>query len=210
MPFLAAVTNSDRNDSASLLVAKVWCCSSPATAQRPVEACKREVWEELGLHKQTGTLLVADWAPSDAEGDKVLFVFHGGRLNRAEVERIQFQAEEIAEIRFYKPSEFPSVLPDRLVRRLSAAVEAHRRGASIYLEHGGPHGASGTAPAIAVPVLAATSRPDAGQLAAPRRLPRPHRQPTRLRATAARMSGSAEMSAFCLLCAELLLSSGRG
>ncbi|HEX8868409.1 MAG TPA: NUDIX hydrolase, partial [Lentzea sp.] len=33
--------------------------------ETPSEACKREILEELGLHREPGRLLVVDWAPKE-------------------------------------------------------------------------------------------------------------------------------------------------
>lgn len=46
--------------------------------ETPSEGAAREVKEELGITPPIGRLLVADWAPHPAEGDKLLFVFDGG------------------------------------------------------------------------------------------------------------------------------------
>lgn len=54
--------------------------------ESPAEACKRELAEEIGLDRDPGRLLLVDWPPHPAEGDKLLFIFHGGSLeNAAEV-----------------------------------------------------------------------------------------------------------------------------
>lgn len=39
---------------------------------------KRELREELGIVRVPRRPLVQDWAPSDAEGDKILYVFSCG------------------------------------------------------------------------------------------------------------------------------------
>lgn len=49
--------------------------------ESPREACVREVREELGIEPSIGRLLVVDWAPNPGEGDKVLYLFDGGRLH---------------------------------------------------------------------------------------------------------------------------------
>jgi 8-oxo-dGTP diphosphatase len=52
--------------------------------ESPAQAAERELAEELGLHRKPGRLLVIDWAPHPAEGDKLLFIFDGGTLTQAE------------------------------------------------------------------------------------------------------------------------------
>ena len=50
---------------------------------RTVKTAERELAEELGLHRKPGRLLVIDWAPHPAEGDKLLFIFDCGTLTPA-------------------------------------------------------------------------------------------------------------------------------
>lgn len=57
--------------------------------ETPYQAAVREVAEELGIHPEIGRLLVADWAPAEAEGDKILFLFDGGVLARDELDAIR-------------------------------------------------------------------------------------------------------------------------
>lgn len=49
--------------------------------ESPLQACAREVREELGIKAAIGRLLVVDWAPNPGEGDKLLFLFDGGLLS---------------------------------------------------------------------------------------------------------------------------------
>jgi 8-oxo-dGTP diphosphatase len=45
--------------------------------ESPHDAARREVREELGIDVPVGRMLAVDWAPSDKEGDKLLFLFEG-------------------------------------------------------------------------------------------------------------------------------------
>jgi len=106
--------------------------------ETPTEACEREIKEELGLEREVGQLLAVDWAPSETEGDKVLFVFDGGQLARAAALGIDLASDELAEFHFYEPSEIGALLVARLARRVSAAITAAQTGKPVYLEHGVP------------------------------------------------------------------------
>ncbi|MFJ9466871.1 NUDIX domain-containing protein [Streptomyces caniferus] len=55
----------------------------------PLAACRGEVQEELGISPAIGPLLVIDWAPSEAEGDKGLYVFDDGQLRPKQVTEIK-------------------------------------------------------------------------------------------------------------------------
>src|SRR3954471_408522 len=69
--------------------------------ESPAQAAEREVSEELGLHRPPGRLLVVDWAPHPAEGDKLLFVFDGGILASTDVTLLRPDGREIVEARFW-------------------------------------------------------------------------------------------------------------
>jgi 8-oxo-dGTP diphosphatase len=105
--------------------------------ETPSAACTREIAEELGLSVHLGRLLVIDWAPHP-RGERVLFVFDGGLLPNATVERIRLQVEELASYRFVPPDEIGTLLPLRLTRRMTAALEARADGTIHYLEHAVP------------------------------------------------------------------------
>ena len=104
--------------------------------ESPLQACLREVREELGISPEIGRLLAVDWAPSPAEGDKVLYLFDGGVLPPELRERIQLQAEEIGRYDFHPVDAVASWTIPRLARRIEAAVVARAEGRVAYLEHG--------------------------------------------------------------------------
>ncbi|MFE9330448.1 NUDIX domain-containing protein [Streptomyces sp. NPDC006925] len=106
------------------------------TGESPRQACVREVHEELGIRPAIGRLLVVDWAPSPSEGDKVLYLFDGGRLGAEECRRIVLQADELRGYAFHDAGELPQLTIPRLVRRVTAAIEARADGVTVYLEQG--------------------------------------------------------------------------
>jgi 8-oxo-dGTP pyrophosphatase MutT (NUDIX family) len=105
-------------------------------AESPLAACRREVEEELGLTRAIGRLVVVDWAPTEQDGDKLLFVFDGGRVDQRDVDAVQLQSDELVDHAMVAPDELASYLNDRLVRRVTAALEALTGGRTAYLEHG--------------------------------------------------------------------------
>ena len=104
--------------------------------ESPAHAARRELAEELGLDRAPGQLLVVDWAPHPAEGDKLLFVFDGGALTPSETDALRPDGQEVAEARFWSPDRFEQLAPARLARRLHLAVEAAAAGRTLYAEHG--------------------------------------------------------------------------
>lgn len=106
--------------------------------ESPHAAAQREVREELGIDIPVGNMMAVDWAPSDSEGDKLLFLFHGPAL--AEDVAFSFGDGEIAEAKYVAVDELDSYTIPRLARRIRAAVLAK---APAYLEHGEPTGQDG-------------------------------------------------------------------
>ena len=101
--------------------------------EAPRAACIREVREELGIEPPIGGALVVDWAPLEGEGDKILFVFDGGRLTEDTHARIRFVDGEIKDFRYVAVDELDDYVPARLSRRIRTAASARH---TVYAEHG--------------------------------------------------------------------------
>ncbi|MFJ3960848.1 NUDIX domain-containing protein [Streptomyces sp. NPDC090036] len=106
--------------------------------ESPRQACVREVQEELGIKPHIGRLLVIDWAPNPGEGDKVLYLFDGGRLDADHCQQIALQADELRGYDFHRAEEVPELTIPRLARRIAASIQARTSGLTAYLEHGQP------------------------------------------------------------------------
>jgi 8-oxo-dGTP pyrophosphatase MutT (NUDIX family) len=106
--------------------------------ESPLAACTREIAEELGITPAIGDLLVVDWAPADGEGDKLLFIFDGGTLAPDYLDVIRLDPVELTAFAFHDLTLSADLLIPRLARRLAAALDAHRAGRPLYLEHGTP------------------------------------------------------------------------
>jgi 8-oxo-dGTP pyrophosphatase MutT (NUDIX family) len=105
--------------------------------ESPASACERELHEELGIRRSVVRLLVQDWAPSEAEGDKILYVFSCGDLGNDE-HRIRVASTEIDKFEWINANELGHYVIPRLERRLTNAYAAHTAGSPFYLEHGQP------------------------------------------------------------------------
>src|SRR4051794_14311984 len=101
--------------------------------ESPLAAAVREGREELGADLEVTDLLVLDWAPHPAEGDKLLVIFRGGTLSPSDVDQLRLDPDELTDARFFDVSELPRLMPDRLARRVG---EAAQHDAGTYLEHG--------------------------------------------------------------------------
>ncbi|WP_435113050.1 NUDIX domain-containing protein [Nocardiopsis synnemataformans] len=104
--------------------------------ETPSQAAAREVKEELGIVPPIGRLLVVDWAPTQAEGDKQLFVFDGGVLDQRWLDQIVLDPSELTGYGFHDVGGIAEVTIPPLVRRVTQAVRARQEGTTLYLENG--------------------------------------------------------------------------
>lgn len=104
--------------------------------ESPLAACRREVREELGIAPAIGPLLVVDWAPSEGEGDKVLYIFDGGVLEPDAAAAVRPAEDELLAAEFRPVDEFDRLLVPRLARRVRCALAARSGSRPQYLEHG--------------------------------------------------------------------------
>lgn len=104
--------------------------------ETPREAATREVQEELGITPPIGRLIVADWAPNQTEGDKLLFIFDGGALSSDYLAKIRLDPEEIAGYDFHDIADIDELTIARLARRIVHGKAARLDGTTRYLEHG--------------------------------------------------------------------------
>lgn len=104
--------------------------------ESPAAAAAREIREELGIDRHVGRLLVVDWAPHPAEGDKVLWIFDGGVMDHSQLTELVLQSEEIAEVDFVAEDGLDALTVARLARRLHLGADAARSGSTHYAEMG--------------------------------------------------------------------------
>lgn len=86
--------------------------------ENPTQAAARETREELGISPPIGRLLVMDWAPNQAEGDKLLFIFDGGVLSRENRENIHLAPDELTAYAFHDVARVHELAVSRLARRI--------------------------------------------------------------------------------------------
>ena len=83
---------------------------------------------------------LTDWAPNQAEGDKLLFTFDGGVLSRECRENIHLASDELTAYAFHDVARVHELTISRLARRIIHGHAARNDGISRYLEHGQPIG----------------------------------------------------------------------
>lgn len=102
--------------------------------ESPAAACRRELAEELGLHRNPRRLIAVDWAPNDREGDKLLFLFDCGDLADDE-HHIHLAADELDRWEWVELDRLDDYLIPRLARRIRTAATLNSTSDS-YLEYG--------------------------------------------------------------------------
>lgn len=103
--------------------------------ESPYAACLREVREELGFVPSLDRLLAVDWAPSDHEGDKLLFIFLA-MPGSFDEEAVRLDPTELSEWRFVTVGESTHLLNERLRLRLASAMDAALKGRTAYMDRG--------------------------------------------------------------------------
>jgi 8-oxo-dGTP pyrophosphatase MutT (NUDIX family) len=103
----------------------------------PLDAARREVWEELGIEYTGGRLLVIDWvSPHGPWDDSLMFVFDGGLLDADAQAQITLPDGELNEWRFWTPEECVTLLRQYVWRRAEAGLVAATTGSMAYLHYG--------------------------------------------------------------------------
>ncbi len=104
--------------------------------ESPLECCKREVQEELGLELDLLRLLAVDYSSKNGDLTESLhFLFVGATLTDAQIQQIELPSDELSEFRFFSPEDAPSVLGPRLKERLEFALSQIATGGTYYLEN---------------------------------------------------------------------------
>jgi len=104
--------------------------------ESPLAAARREVVEELGGPFPVGRLLLVDWSPAMSEGDKLLFLFDGGRMDADTLARVVPDGDEISHVSFENLDSIREHMPTRLSARITTALQVAAGAAQPYAEHG--------------------------------------------------------------------------
>lgn len=99
--------------------------------ESPAAACRREIAEELNLDRTPIRLLSVDWAPSDKERDKLLFLFDCGKLDEDEL-RIRLDRAELNRWEWVPVDRLDDYVLARIANRIRSTLSMQ----STYLEHG--------------------------------------------------------------------------
>ena len=103
--------------------------------ESPLQACVREVHEEIGLQRAMERLLCVDYTSENANSSESLqFIFLGGTLSPDEIAAIRLCAEELSEYSLLEPAKALTLLNERLSRRLARCLAALSTIGALYLE----------------------------------------------------------------------------
>ncbi len=104
------------------------------TGESPWQGCRREIFEECGLHIERGRLACVDFLrPRPGRPGGVRFLFDCGALHDEQLATIAIDSAEIDEHRFAELAEAAALLSGPVRRRvLAAAGRKH----CVYLEDG--------------------------------------------------------------------------
>lgn len=105
--------------------------------ESPRLAAQREVLEEIGLLLEPGSLLAVDWIPQSGHfTELVAFLFDGGVLAQADIDRIVLQPTEVTSSRFVTLDEAAQFLDPEQFARVTAGFKDRRSPKAVYLENG--------------------------------------------------------------------------
>ncbi len=105
--------------------------------ESPLQACRRELREELGLDLQLQELLCVEYHFTIGRHTESLhFVFHGGHLSEPQIEAIRLPPDEIAEYSFCPRTDALERLLPTISARVRVALRALQERRTIYLENG--------------------------------------------------------------------------
>ena len=106
--------------------------------ESPRETCARELREELAMDRVPGRLLVVDHCRRPhVTWEGLRFVFDGGVMERAHLDRIALPSDELRSFRMVEPRDVAVLVSEPLSLRLAVAIhQVATRGPARYLENG--------------------------------------------------------------------------
>ena len=109
-----------------------------ADGETPWEACRREVFEEVGLRMDKGRLVAVDFLrPKPGKTGGMRFLFDCGAQPDSVLDTIRLQIEELSEYLVVEPGRALELLSGPLRRRVGAALALEGTNC-VYLEDGQP------------------------------------------------------------------------
>nr|WP_084713077.1 NUDIX hydrolase [Streptacidiphilus rugosus] len=104
--------------------------------ESPLDACVREVFEELSIRPFIGSALVVEWVEGTDRQGHFLVVFDGGTLSAAHRQSARPDGMEVLAFSWFAVPELDNVLVPALAGRVTRALDARRARRTAYLERG--------------------------------------------------------------------------
>lgn len=104
--------------------------------ESPLQACKREVFEELSLSINIDKLLCVDYnSGSSLYTESLSFIFWGGVLRKEDIREIRLSESEIDSYLFLSQFSLCDYLNERMTKRVKLGLQALELNTSYYLEN---------------------------------------------------------------------------
>jgi ADP-ribose pyrophosphatase YjhB (NUDIX family) len=105
--------------------------------ESPLQACLREIREEIGLDVTLGRLLTVDYkSRQEDRPDSLQFVFFGGVLTTGQIVSIRLPPAELSEYQFVVAEAAWDLLRETLARRVAASLRALSERRTLMLHDG--------------------------------------------------------------------------
>lgn len=101
--------------------------------ESPIEACQREIMEELGLTVTIEKLLIVEYQKQEYD-DCFMFIFEGGILRKEQILQIKLPPQEIKSFGFHPLEMVGKLTQQRLYQRIVKAINALEKNQLIYQE----------------------------------------------------------------------------
>lgn len=114
---------------------------SVEAGEPPWRTAQREVFEEVGIDRPLGRLLVIDYVPTEGPmPEGMAFLWDGGLLTDEQLRAITLTDPEILSVKFCAPEDVTRLAKPALAGRIAAALAAVRENRLALCECGHPIG----------------------------------------------------------------------
>ncbi len=103
--------------------------------ESPLEACTREIKEELALNIKIKKLLCMSYYHiKNKKGESIQFMFWGGILNSKQIAKIKLPEDEISEFKFVKIKDALNLVSENMRKRMQMSSKALKNNTISYFE----------------------------------------------------------------------------